>query len=297
MKDIILIPTYIRAEYLNVCLEHLANTIRTPSEKEFWVCQDFRQNDDHRYRIQMDWTKEVVERFRGPLDIKTFRTPPHIYPGNSFNVLESYKLAFSTDARYVYLVEDDVMVKPDFFQWHEYINEVEPNAMCSIAYRCSRNHEARTDVVDPGAYFTTARDYASIGVCWKKENLLPVIEHCTSAYYNDLDGYMPKRFPGNRFNADFSEQDGIIMRIMWETNAFTVWPYVPRAYHMGWYGYHRANGKRPDGFWEQKSGVIRAMISDPEALKIAAPDYGDIEAYPKEPVEPYETFTKLQHFD
>ena len=66
---------------------------------------------------------------------------------------------------------------------------------------------------------------------------------------------------------------------------------------MGWYGYHRSAGKRPDGFWDQKSSIIKAMMSDQVALDIAAPDYGDIEAYPKEPIEPYETFTKLQHFE
>lgn len=297
MKDIVLIPSYIRAEYLHLCLTHLANTQRTQSEKEFWVCQDFRQNDEHRYKMQFAWTDEVIAEFSGPLNIKKFKTWPHVYEGNSFNVLESYKLALSTDARYVYLVEDDVLVKPDFFQWHEAAQDAEPDAMCSIAYRCSRNHEARTDVTDPEAYFTTARDYASIGVCWKKENLIPVLEHATPAYYNNLDGYMLRAFPGNRFADCFSEQDGLIMRVMWETKAFTVWPYVPRAYHMGWYGYHRPNGKRPDGYWQQKSAVLRSLISDPQRLKVASPDYGDIESYPVEPVSDWQSLHKTQHFE
>ena len=297
MKDLVLIPTYTRPEYLYLCLEYLANSERTSSEKEFWICQDFRQNDDHRYRMIFNWTNEVIERFRGPLNIQKFTTNPHVYEGNTFNVLESYRRAISTDARYIYLVEDDVLVRPDFFRWHEAAQEVEPETMCSIAYRCSRNHEARTDVTDPEAYFTTARDYASIGVCWKKENLLPVVEHATHAYYANLDGYMLKTFPGNRFADCFCEQDGLIMRLLWQQKAFTTWCYTPRSFHLGFYGYHRPNGKRPDGFWEQKVGMLKSLISDPERLKIAAPDYGDVEIYPTQPPQLWQTLHKLQHFD
>lgn len=296
LKDVVILPTYTRPEYLDLCLTNLALTERTPSEKEFWICQDFRENDEHRYRIQFQWLDEVIAKHSGPLMIKKFRTRPHSYEGNSFNVLESYKNAFSTDARYIYLVEDDVLVKPDFFRWHEAAQEAEPNAMCSIAYRCSRNHEARTDVVDPEAYFTTARDYASIGVCWKKENLIPLLEHATPAYYSNMDGYMLKAFPGNRFADCFSEQDGLIMRVMWQEKTFTVWGYVSRAYHMGWYGYHRPNGKRPDGFWEAKAATLRSQISDAALLKQIAPDYGDIEAFPVENVESWVALRRLQEF-
>lgn len=296
MKDIVLIPTYTRPEYLYLCLEHLANTERTDSQKVFWVCQDHRENDEHRYGLIFSWVDEVIARFHGALNITKTRVLRHNYSGNSFNVLESYHRAFATDARYVYLVEDDVLVKPDFFRWHEAAQTTEPAAMCSIAYRCSRNHEVQPGVVDPGAYFTTAKDYASIGVCWKRENLAWVLEHDNRDYYGDMDGYMIRRFPGNRFASDFAEQDGLVMRVMWEQRGFTIWPYVPRAYHMGWYGYHRPNGKRPEGFWEQKVGALRAMISDPERLKIAAPDYGDIDPYPVEPVGLWPALCKIQEF-
>jgi hypothetical protein len=298
MKDIVLIPTYLRAEYLYLCLEHLSVTERTESVKEIWVCEDRRQDDEYRYKMLFEWTDEVINAWRGPLNITKFVFSKHIFTGNSRNVLESYKQAFHTNARYVYLVEDDVLVKPDFFRWHEAAQAAEPTAMCSIAYRCSRNGEARTDVTDPAAYFTTARDYASIGVCWKRENLEPVITHACNAYYENTEAYVRKAFPGNRFEADFSEQDGLIMRVMWDQRGFTTWCYVPRAYHLGWFGYHRPNGKRPNGFWQQKVGEIRSIISDPDRLKQAAPDFGDIEPFPRGPVAEWSgPLQKLQHFE
>lgn len=298
MKDVILVPTYMRPEYLWLCLEHIGKAKSTDTTKEIWVCGDRRAEDQYRFRMVLDWQNDVIQAWQRQLPLRYILGDQHSFNGNSFNVLESYKRAYNErDVRYIYLVEDDVLVTPDFFRWHEAIAEVEPGAMCSIAYRCSRNGEAFKGISESGAYFTTARDYASIGVRWGREALGTVLAHAHAPYYGDQEGYMRTRFRGNRFEADFSEQDGLIMRVMWETHGYTVWPYVPRCYHMGWYGYHRPNGKRPDGFLDAKISALRGLISDGEALKRVAPDFGDIEPYPTELIPPYDKFEKLQHFD
>jgi hypothetical protein len=297
VKDVVLIPTYLRPEYLQLCLEHLANTTRTETQKEFWICADQRPDDEYRFKIILEWQSEILSAWRGTLPIRFINGAKHQFNGNSFNVLESYKKAYhEPGVRNVYLVEDDVLVTPDFFKWHEAVATAEPEALCSIAYRCSRNGDARTDVRDPGAYFTTARDYASIGVRWNRALLETVIQHGRKEYYADQEGYIRERFAGNRFAGDFSEQDGLIMRCMWEIRGFTVWPYVPRCFHMGWYGYHRPNGKRPDGFIGAKVDQLRAIICDAGRIKVVAPDFGDIEPYVEDPVE-YAGLTKLQHFE
>src|SRR5260370_24039439 len=157
VKDIVLIPTYNRPEYLTLCLSFLAGTDCTDTPKEFWICQDMRPDDQYRHKIMLEWTEEVLTTWRGRLPLQLIKPSfPHMYSGNSFNLMEAYKRAFQTErVRYVYLVEDDVLVMPDFFKWHEAIQEKEPEAMCSVAYRCSRNGEARKNVTDPSAYFTT----------------------------------------------------------------------------------------------------------------------------------------------
>jgi hypothetical protein len=297
-KDIIIIPTYMRPEYLNLCLSFLAGAEFTDTPKEFWICQDMRPDDQFRHKIMLEWTAEVLSTWRGRLPLKLIKANPHTYAGNSFNLMEAYKRAYQAEGvRYVYLVEDDVLVMPDFFRWHEAIQEKEPDAMCSIAYRCSRNHEARTDVTDPGAYFTTARDYASIGVCWKWKNLEPLLEHARPEYYANQEEYIRKTFPGNRFSGDFCEQDGLIMRCLWNVRGFTVWPYTPRAYHVGFVGYHRPNGFRPNGFLEAKASWLRSAVHNAEEIKRADKDFGDIEPVPTEPVALWNDLRKLQHFD
>jgi hypothetical protein len=294
--DIVLIPAYMRPEYLSLCLEFLSKADGAKNDKEYWVCQDMRFHDEHRFNMQLRWTKEVLDK--SPLPVRYIVRKPHSYAGNSYNTLEAYKQAYEeTDARFIYLVEEDVLVTPDFFTWHEAVQAREPDTLCSIAYRCSRNHEAKTDITDAGAYFTSARDYASIGVCWKRERLAPLAPHARDAYYADQVGYIQRTFPGNRFAGDFCEQDGLIMRCMWCERAFTTWPYVPRAYHFGWFGYHRPNGRRPDGQLDVKVQAIRSQICDRTALKISAPDFGDIEPYDATLNVPFTTLTKEQHFE
>ncbi len=295
MSDIVLVPTYYRPEYLSLCLEYLSKA-RGIQDKEIWVCQDFREHDEHRHYLEEQWTAAVLDDWKTKLPVRFIRRGKHSFVGNSLNVLLSYKEAYLQKPRYVYLVEDDVLVTQDFFEWHEAV-QADGDYMCSVAYRCSRNNEARKDVIDPNAYFTTARDYASIGVCWKSEKLKPVVHHCGDEYFQNLDGYVLKTFPGNRFAGDFSEQDGLIMRVMWETKGVTAWPYVPRCYHMGWYGYHRPNGMRPGGHLDQKISALRSIISDAERLKVAAPDFGDIEPFPITGPGAWSKLYKIQHFD
>ena len=294
MTDIVLIPAYMRPEYLTLCLEHLAAAAGARDDKQYWICQDMRHEDENRYRMPLLWTKEVLDN--SPLPVRYIQRKPHGWNGNSYNTMEAYKEAYGTEARYVYLVEEDVLVTRDFFTWHEAVQIAEPDTLCSIAYRCSRNREARTDIVDPAAYFTTARDYASIGVCWRREILRKLAGHCATQYYATPADYILQHFPNNRFSGDFCEQDGLIMRLMWEERAFTSWPYVPRCYHMGWYGYHRPNGRRPEGQLAAKVSALRELIRDPVRLGVAAPDFGDIEAYDDRLNQPFNVLYKEQHF-
>ena len=155
--DIVLVTTYNRPDYLRLCLEYLSRAAGIEN-KEIRICID-------RGRSLLREFYEVINDFRPALNISTVIRPEHSYMGNSMNTLESYKEAYQTDAEFVYLVEEDVLVQPDFFTWHEAVQGM-GSFMCSIAYRCSRNSEARRDIADPAACFTSARDFASIGVCW-----------------------------------------------------------------------------------------------------------------------------------
>lgn len=271
-KDLLLITTYNRPDYLRVCLEYLQKADGIDS-KDIWIFVD-------RGKQLIREFYEVVNDFPN-LDISVHFRAEHRYHGNSYNTLNAYVMAYEFGAKYgteyIYLVEDDVLVMPDFFRWHEAVHKMEKDIMCSVTYRCSRNaaRDKKYDN-DPEAYLISGQDYASIGVCWKREKLEPIVSHAKTEYFADLQGYLKKHFPQNRFNDCFTEQDGLIMRIMGETHGNTAWPFVPRCYHVGVASYNRPRGPR------LSYQEIKEMIRDPEKIKQADRDFGDIEIVPNE---------------
>ena|SRR5208282_1442314 len=283
-----------RPEFLSLCLEYLAAAEGSRDEKEYWVLQDMRLHDEHRYNMQLKWTEEVIEK--SPIPVRYIKRRPHSFSGNSYNLLEGYKEAYESTAPFVALVEDDVLVTPDYWKWNDAVYAREPEIMASVAYRCKRNGEARTDITDSSAYFTSARDYASVGPVWRRERLGPVVEHAVSEYYGNMAGYLDTRFPTDVYSGWYHEQDGLIMRVQHEQGWSTAWGYVPRCYHMGWYGYHRPNGKRPDGQLKEKVAAIREQIHSAGRLRISAPDFGDIEPYDASLNVPFSEMRKEQHF-
>ena len=297
--DVVLIPCYFRPEFLSLCLEYLSRAQGARDNKEYWICQDLRHEDVHRYSIQYRWTQEVIEK--SPLPVRYIERRPHLFAGNSYNTLEAYKEAYErTDVGLVYLVEEDVVVSEDFFRWHEAIQEKEPDILCSIGYRCIRNSEADHTIQDPSAYFVSARDFASIGVGWRRERLGAVIEHARPEYYWNQGKYLDERYPGDIYSGWYHEQDGAIMRVMHEEKRFTAWPLGrPRAFHIGNIGYHRPGGIRGDGQLKDKIAFVRSWIHDRERIKLVAPDFGDIEPVPTEPVPEWskEDLHCVQRFD
>src|SRR5579859_2077995 len=280
LMDRVIVTTYNRPDYLRLCLEYL-------SRAEDAQTKEVQVSVDHG-RILVREIYEVVNDFICVLNLSVNFREQHSYMGNSMNALESYKEAYQSDAKFVYLVEDDVLVQPDFFKWHEAV-QAQGDFMCSIAYRCSRNPQVTRDPqleTDPTAYFTSAQDYASIGVCWKRENLAPIVEHACEAYYQNMNDYILKHFPDNRFRECFTEQDGLIMRIMAVIHVLTSWPYMPRAWHFDVSGYHRLRSPR------LSYQEIKDILHSQEKINMVDKDFHDIEAMPREPI-PFWEFSKL----
>lgn len=263
--DLVLITSYNRPQYLRLCLDYLSKAEGIYQDKAIWLFID-------RGRTLIREFYEVLNDFP-KLNVRITFRDYHNYHGNSYNTLEAYKEAFHSEAKYVYLVEDDVLVMPDFFKWHETIQKQE-SLMCSVAYRCHRNPAAKK-INDPEAYLVSAQDYASIGVCWKRQRLAPVVSHACTQYYDDLNGYIKHNFPKNRFAGCFTEQDGLIMRIMGEKHGLVAWSFIPRCYHVGFAGYNRPRG--PQFSYEE----LKEVIHNKEKVRNADRDFGDIEVVPE----------------
>jgi hypothetical protein len=264
VKDIVIIPTFSRPEMLWLCLERLR---ACPETKHMDIRVYVDNHDAVRTNPPSAEIGRVIE-MHSDLPITLNWRKPHPFGGNTFNVLEAYREAYEESAEYVFLVEDDVMVNPDFFAWHYEAQETGDWAS-SIASRCLKGGAVQEQYI-------VNRSFASIGCCFKRERLELIAPHACAAYYRDMVGYMRLAFPQDGRADQYTEQDGLIERII-SKNGYSIWPVEPRCTHVGWYGYHRWNSTRPAGSLDERYHHVRRVISDPELLKAASNNVVDVE--------------------
>jgi hypothetical protein len=274
MEDIVLVPTFARPEYLQLCLEHLA-AADGGADKIVSVSHDRHTNDPGHIRNEVHLSKEITKRFEGKFKhIQFIEKDPHPYIGNPCNFLDLYKGAFIRQPffRYIYLVEDDVLVAKDFFKWHEAV-QARGDYFITVGWHCIRNPEVKQST-DPTAYIESTRDFSSIGICWKRDKLGAMVKHAVKEYYQSHRVYLTKAFPGSPINpGTWTEQAGIVTRLLHETkNRWVAWPSLSRVAHVGISGYHRPGGYRFSGPIEKRIEDLRAATKDSKVLNALSKD-------------------------
>lgn len=279
--DLVLIPTFARPEYLHLCLEHLRQA-DGGTEKHVWIAQDSHHRDSVDQKSRNAESRGVAEMARPYFaDVRFIPRQPHGYVGNPYNFLELYREAYASNARFVYLVEDDVLVGRDFFTWHETV-QAKSEYLCSVGWHCIRNPKAICSE-DPEGYIESARDFSSIGVCWRRSNLFELVRHAHVGYYGDLSGYLHRVFPNSKIpHGVWTEQAGLIMRILLETEGAKVaWPVRSRCAHVGISGYHRAGGFNFRGDLPLRINALREAVQDTAKLVGLSHDpFDDVSALP-----------------
>jgi len=248
-KDIVIVPTYDRPEMLWLCLEHLTAS-RGSGEVRVKVYVDAHEGLVLPYREEI---ARVVKKFP-KLRTELIYRQPHSFHGNSFNVLMAYKEAYESDARYVFMVEDDILVQPDFFEWHR-TQHAQADLDCSVGVEKRPEHA----------------HYASLGVCFRRQVIAKVLPHCRPGYFGNMTSYCRSQFKPSKWHC---EQDGVWCRVL-DPNSIA-WPTTPVAHHVGWYGYHRQKSVRPKGTLEERYQQVRGVLQNPALLSAWSRDFVDV---------------------
>src|SRR4051812_30337557 len=138
-RDIVILPAYFRPEFMHLAIEKLY-ACPEMLNKDLWIYHDQKHDDMKVFGADFaDVENDLVYWKRGFGNrLRTVIRPENGFYGNSYNVLGAYQKAYETDAKYVYLVEEDVLVTPDFFRWHESVQE-SGDHFCTIAGQSDRN--------------------------------------------------------------------------------------------------------------------------------------------------------------
>ena len=271
MRDRVIVPTYRRPELLQVCLEHIYSQAAV-AELDVQVCVD-----NHTYAnglAPIEEIKQVVDKFYAP-NLKLKIREPHSYEGNSYNVLTAYADAYNDGCEHVFEVEDDIMVSHDFFAWQYKQFQKSQEWFAVIGARNFRTPVPK-DAVD--CFTTCSEDLVSWGVGYPRKTLEKILPHVNHDYFSNMPNYVTKTFPWFKGSAAFSEQDGLLQRVMLQNPVPVVWSVPVRAYHCGWWGYHRPTNIRPTGTLEQRVQQVRDTLNDSERLKTLSRIYfNDVE--------------------
>lgn len=254
MKDVVLIPCWKRPEFLAVCLQYI---------------QKAKFADEHKYVFLLDYGYDktlhsVIDKF--PFDKDVRKTPRTKYDlgKQSHNLLEGYKYACTITDGLVYLIEDDIMIANDFFQWHRMAQE--RINFCTIA--TANNNTKRENGMDLAGYYAGAKaDYQSLGVCWQSDMLRRyIVPHANSFYYSN-PVYYCSQFKDSIIGKFFAEQDGLIRRIKETVLLPVLFAEVPRAFHGGFIGYNRNRNKSIKGTLAQRIAFVNSVMLDAELMR------------------------------
>lgn len=256
-RDVVLIPAWRRPEFLWHCL---ANLKRCEGADQLHYIFRF----DHGHTTEL---YDVIKGFPFSHEVTTAPQSAYRIGKQSYNLLMGYRYAAQKTNQFVFMVEEDVMVRDDFFKWHYAAHAARPYLFCSIAV--ANPNRRMTDTGGEDEFYTSEADYCSLGVCFHKNVLQNFVDpHIRHDYFVNPVDYCRRHFPGTPFGDQFAEQDGLIRRIEWwpvKGHTGIAWPWVPRAFHAGLYGNNRGAG--PAGSFATRLDYVTSVIYSDQAMR------------------------------
>lgn len=243
MRDCVIVPTYKRDDLLWVCLEAIraANPLIP-----IHVFPDRGTS---------------VERVCAEFDAIEHLTIEHSYHGNSYNVMEAMKWAYQAGFEVVYVIEDDAIIHPSFFEWSRSALESHTDAFAACGWQYSPNA-----IIGDGPDLLMPW-YLSVCAAIPRKSLYKIVQHARVEYYAKMKDYLAHAYPTShrRHSAHF-EQDGLVLRVCEGSSQRCVWPRRPRATHIGFTGYHMP-GKPLEGTLEERVALLKLALKDPVIMK------------------------------
>ena len=196
---------------LALALERLSQASQLPADVRIYA--DVGSNlEEIRYAIQTYLPQASL-----------FPQSPHIdAPSGCFNILDSIRKGYETGADRIFMLEEDVMVKSAFFEWH--LSQTDCLASCGRK--------------DRRFYPLHGPLYTNPGSCLHRELVEQLIPHINDDYFTRLREYMDERLPPS-WDEQSNLDDGLIRRIIRKMGGRAVYPETPMCAHQGFRAYNK----------------------------------------------------------
>lgn len=272
MTELVIVTAWKRPDFLSAALQRLL--VADDGRQRYWICLD-RLHSRECWNVAAEFTRVLGTR-------ALIRRRTHRYKGNSYNVLMSYREAVATGPELVHLVEEDVFVGADYFEFHRRAHELVPDAFSVSACRNQQFPPEVNPPDDEDAVYAHV-SYQSIGVSFRVEPLAKVVRHAQHGYFASPVAYCRRHWPNSAINPNNAEQDGLIHRMIEASGRPTVYAFSPRAYHAGFVGYHRKGAALGGTVEARAATLLRMTTADLNAAAHSYPDHVavDLDAHRK----------------
>jgi hypothetical protein len=172
---------------------------------------------------------------------------PHIYaPSGTWNILNSIKQGYDTGAEHVILLEEDVYVRPGFYDFH-----MSQMATGKYLATCGRR--------DPIWYNLHPDIYTNPGSCLRRDLVEQLIPHINDDYFTRLRGYLDEKFgPWDEMS---QLDDGLIRRVIRQMGGRVKFPETPVCDHKGLRFYNKADMYRNVGTIQERIAGLPALLA------------------------------------
>lgn len=261
MKEVVLIPCFNRPEFLWHCLNRISQAYEAETKDYIFLVDNGAHS--HIYRI--------IELFQFPYNIVKPKVIGNRTMKQSFNLINGYKIASDLGYDIIHMIEEDVFISTDYFQFHRLAHQSHPDNFCVIATENHNSFIERPESINH-YYFGSENDYQSLGVSFPRQIIQDlIIPHHTNAYYSNPGKYCAEKFPNSPIGSFYTEQDGLIRRIKGNNKSrMVVFANVPRAFHAGYYGKNRNTRIRREVELFDKIEQVKRIAFDVEEVKNAA---------------------------
>jgi hypothetical protein len=216
MSECIVIPTFARPEILAHALMKISCCPDAPDDVRIFL----DTSPESRVK-EVEWIRDTYLP-RALL----FHAPEHVKAtSGTWNILNSLKAGYETGAERVWLVEEDVLMKPGAFDYARKVLSGENNSENLAS--CGRRIPT---------FFARYGDlYTNPGSCLTRRLLKGVVPHINNDYFADTGGYITRTFQHPPFNS--SLDDGLVRMVVREMGGQCVYPDRPICAHQGfdWY--------------------------------------------------------------
>lgn len=230
---IVVMPTKSRPEFLALALERLAAAEKRSIDLVVGIFPDVDAAIGDVSYVRDTYYPDAILCIPG--DSK-------LAPSGCWNILRALKGGYETGSDYIFLIEEDVQIQPDYFQQSlELHTKSEPFAVLGRM------------IPRYGVDY-----YTNPGSSFRREMLGLVMPHINDDFFADRRGYLTRTFGPMEEASDLD--DGLIRHVHRSTGLPLAFPDKPIAAHQGFHAYNKYSNWMNKGTIQERIARLREML-------------------------------------